>query len=86
MDSTCNFREVLEHGTALAQQHSYECRVEDINVLEGRLGARRPLRSQRTSVHRPPLDASDARGVGKTIARSLKGGKAEYFHIVQSAG
>lgn len=66
MDSTCNFREILEHGTALAQQHGYEywyveCRVADINVLEARLGARKPLRSQRTSVHRPPLDASDAR-------------------------
>ena len=24
MDSTCNFREVLEHGTALARQHGYE--------------------------------------------------------------
>ena len=66
VDSTCNFREVLEHG--------YECRVEDINVLEGRLGARGPLPSQRTSVHRPPLDASDARGGEKTIVRSLKGG------------
>ena len=66
MDSICNFREVLEHGTALAQQYGYEywyveCKVEDINVLEARLGAREPLRSQRTSVHRPPLAASDAR-------------------------
>lgn len=66
MDSTCNFREVLEHGTAFAQQYGYEywyveCKVDNIDVLEARLGAREPLRSQRISVHRPPLDASDAR-------------------------
>lgn len=66
MDSTCNFKEILEQGTVLAQQYGYEywyveCKVDDINVLDERLGTKVALRSQRTSVGRPPQDASDAR-------------------------
>ena len=66
MDSICNFGKILEQGTALAKRYGYdywyvEYRVEDIDVLEARLGAREALRSQRTSVKRPPLAAGEAR-------------------------
>lgn len=45
MDSPCNFREIPEHGTALAQRYGYEYwyverKVEDIEVLEARLRKR----------------------------------------------
>ena len=66
MDSTCNFQEVLDQGSALAEQHGLaywyvECRVEDIDLLDERLRARTPMKSQRTGVDRPPEAASAAR-------------------------
>lgn len=65
IDSTCNYKEVLDQGTALAQQYGYdywyvECKVDDVNLLDERLRKRVPLRSQRTGVDRPPPDASGA--------------------------
>ncbi|KAL9083328.1 MAG: hypothetical protein Q9159_005835 [Coniocarpon cinnabarinum] len=65
MDSACNFENIVE-GMSIAQQYGYEywyveCRVEDINVSEARLAGRNILRSQRTSVYCPPMDAVDAR-------------------------
>jgi predicted kinase len=61
IDSTCNYDEVVDHGTALARRHGYhykyvECRVNDIDLLERRLRSRVPLRSQRTGVDGPPPD------------------------------
>lgn len=66
MDSTCNFQEVLEQGSTLAEQHGLdywyvECRVEDIDLLDERLRTRTPMKSQRTGVERPPEAASGAR-------------------------
>jgi predicted kinase len=66
IDSTCNYKETLDHGTALARQYSYdyryvECRVDDVDLLEGRLCNRVSLRSQRKGVNSPPPDATDAR-------------------------
>jgi predicted kinase len=66
IDSTCNYKETLDEGTALAQQYSYsyryvECRVDDVDLLEGRLRNRVSLRSQRTGVNSPPPDATDSR-------------------------
>ncbi len=66
VDSTCNFQEVLDQGSALAEQHGLaywyvECRVEDIDLLDQRLRARTPMTSQRTGVDRPPEAASAAR-------------------------
>ncbi|RDW65359.1 hypothetical protein BP5796_10051 [Coleophoma crateriformis] len=66
IDSTCNHKETLDQGTALAQKYSYsyryiECRVDDIDLLEKRLYNRVSMRSQRSSVNQPPIDAaSDA--------------------------
>lgn len=65
IDSTCNYIEVLDQGTALARQYGYdykyvECRVADIDLLDYRLRNRAPLRSQRTGVDRPPPDVSGA--------------------------
>jgi len=62
IDSVCNYDEVLARGTALAEKHGYvyryvECRVEDLNVLDGRMRARTPLRSQRAGVSVPPRDS-----------------------------
>lgn len=66
IDSTCNFQEVLDDGSALAKQHGLtywyvECRVEDVDLLDERLRTRAPMRSQRTGVENPPEAASSAR-------------------------
>ncbi|KAJ9145558.1 hypothetical protein NKR19_g6045 [Coniochaeta hoffmannii] len=75
VDSTCNFREVLDRGSSCAARsqhgHAYwyvECRVPvgDIDLLDRRLRAREhPMPSQRTAVDRPPRAAGcDADGDG----------------------
>jgi predicted kinase len=66
IDSTCNYREVLDQGTAIAQKFGYdywyvECKVNDIEILQERLQGRIPLRSQRTSVDELPPDSSASR-------------------------
>ncbi|OLN96630.1 hypothetical protein CCHL11_00811 [Colletotrichum chlorophyti] len=66
IDSTCNFQEVLDQGCALAEQHNYsywyvECKTEDINLLNERLRARKPMKSQRPSVDSPPAAARGSR-------------------------
>jgi predicted kinase len=66
MDSTCNFQEVLDQGSALAERHGLaywyvECRVEDIDLLDTRLRTRTPMKSQRAGVGKPPEAASVAR-------------------------
>ena len=75
IDSTCNWDKVRDQGIALAQQYGYdyryvECRVnvKDIDLLDQRLRNREPLRSQRTGVDRPPLDATGAGHSGDYIA------------------
>lgn len=62
IDSTCNFEEVLNKGSALAKQYGYtywyvECQVQDIDQLDQRLRARDPMPSQRRGVERPPIGA-----------------------------
>ena len=66
VDSTCNYKETLDQGQALARRHGYkyryvECRVDDIDFLDWRLRDRVSLRCQRSSVDGPPPD--DASGV-----------------------
>lgn len=66
IDSTCNFQEVLDQGSALAKQYGFtywyvECKVEDIDLLDKRLRTRTPIRSQRTGIEGPPEAASSAR-------------------------
>ena len=66
IDSTCNYNEVPDLGSALARKYGYnynyvECRVDDVDLLDRRLRNRVPLRSQRTGVNCPPPDASRAR-------------------------
>ncbi|KAK0618524.1 P-loop containing nucleoside triphosphate hydrolase protein [Bombardia bombarda] len=72
IDSTCNFPEVLDQGTAYAKQYGYtywyvECKVEDVDLLDKRLRARDPMTSQRTGVDHPPSAAAAHGG------RSLRG-------------
>lgn len=69
VDSTCNFQETLDQGTALARQHGYEyvyiecaMSISDIDLLKKRLGDRVALRSQRTSAEAEPRDADSAHG------------------------
>lgn len=66
IDSTCNFQEVLDQGSALARQHGYtywyvECKVQDVDLLDQRLRSRDPMTSQRSSVDCPPAAAHGAR-------------------------
>jgi predicted kinase len=63
IDSTCNFRETLDQGMTLAKSYDYEykyveCRVNDMDLLDRRLGSRVPMRSQRTGIVLPPSDAN----------------------------
>ncbi|ORY68867.1 uncharacterized protein BCR38DRAFT_334823 [Pseudomassariella vexata] len=62
IDSVCNYPEVIDRGTALAQKYRYdykyvECRITDLDLLDQRMRSRESLRSQRTGVDRPPPDA-----------------------------
>lgn len=66
IDSTCNFQQVLDQGSALAQQHGFaywyvECKVQDVDLLDQRLRTRDPMTSQRTGVDCPPAAAQSAR-------------------------
>ncbi|KAI8662467.1 hypothetical protein NCS56_01050700 [Fusarium sp. Ph1] len=66
VDSTCNFQEVLDRGSAIAEHQGFtywcvECKVEDIDLLDERLRTRDPMKSQRTAVNCPPAAASSAR-------------------------
>lgn len=65
IDSTCSYKETLDRGTALARQYNYdyryvECKVDDIDVLDGRLRRRVSLRSQAKGVNISPPDARGA--------------------------
>ncbi|KAK4068626.1 uncharacterized protein Triagg1_7274 [Trichoderma aggressivum f. europaeum] len=65
VDSTCNYQDILDCGSALANQHYYtywyiECRVQDIDLLDERLRTRDPMTSQRTGVDRPPAAAAES--------------------------
>lgn len=64
MDSTCNYQETLDAGMELAERygctyHYVECQAHDLDLLDKRLQARQPLRSQRTSINEPPRDVND---------------------------
>lgn len=67
IDSTCNYPEVLDQGSALAAEHGYtywyvECRVRDVDLLDQRLRTRpQPMASQRTAVDCPPEAAKGVR-------------------------
>jgi hypothetical protein len=61
--STCNYKETLTQGTALAERYGFEykhveCKVNDIDLLDQRLQSRVSLRSQRKGVNVPPTDVS----------------------------
>ncbi|KAL4731994.1 hypothetical protein ACLX1H_000997 [Fusarium chlamydosporum] len=48
MDSTCNYNQVLEQGISLAAEYGYtywyiQCKVGDIDLLDQRLRARKPM-------------------------------------------
>jgi predicted kinase len=62
IDSPCFYQELLDTGEAIARrqnaQYLYiECLLDDIDELDRRLSRRSPLRSQRSSVEGPPVDA-----------------------------
>lgn len=74
IDSPCNFQEALDQGSAIAEEHGLvywyvECRVADLDLLDRRMRARTPMRSQRTGVERPP-EAARAERAGED-ARAL---------------
>jgi predicted kinase len=63
IDSTCNFQEVLDQGSARAKQYGYtywyvECKVQDVELLDQRLRTRDPVASQRAGVDCPPAAAA----------------------------
>ncbi|CRK13007.1 hypothetical protein HYQ45_018140 [Verticillium longisporum] len=74
MDSACNYAETLGRGRALAERHGYEywyveCRVDVLAVLDRRLRARVPLRSQRTGIDIAPRDAGAIKNGAEAEAR-----------------
>jgi predicted kinase len=67
IDSPCLYDELLAAGQNLAERHqaSYryiECVADDLHLLDRRLRARQPMRSQRPSVAASPADAADDGG------------------------
>ncbi|KAK7961643.1 P-loop containing nucleoside triphosphate hydrolase protein [Apiospora aurea] len=73
IDSVCNYQMVLDQGSALAERHGYEywyveCRVKDVALLDERLRARNPMRSQRTGINCPPAGA-DTSGRGEDVLK-----------------
>ncbi|KAH6856752.1 hypothetical protein B0I37DRAFT_368254 [Chaetomium sp. MPI-CAGE-AT-0009] len=76
LDSVCNYEETLAQGSKLAELYGFEywyieCRVDDMDLLDERLRKRTPLRSQRTGVGRPPVDASASQVEGGEDPRVL---------------
>jgi len=76
IDSPCFYTELLESGQAIAQrQHAQylylECRLDDLDEIDRRLGSRSPLRSQRLSVEGPPVDAVAGSGASTPAGREL---------------
>ena len=76
VDSTCNFQEVVDRGSALAGRHGcvywyVECYVEDIDLLDRRLRARVPMRSQRAGVSEPPAAAARSAARAGEDSRAL---------------
>lgn len=78
VDSTCNYQETLDQGTALARQHGYEyayiecvMSISDIGLLCQRLRDRVALRSQRTSVDTEPrdVDGPNSSSCGNALER-----------------
>ncbi|MDQ1739400.1 MAG: hypothetical protein QOE53_1052 [Pseudonocardiales bacterium] len=62
IDSPCFYQELLATGESIARrqgaQYLYvECLIDDIDELDRRLSLRSPLRSQRSAVETPPVDA-----------------------------
>lgn len=69
IDSTCYYEQIVEQGSALARKYGLayeyiECKVGDLEVLDGRLRSREPMRSQRAAIDRPPPDATADRHKG----------------------
>ncbi|EAQ88205.1 hypothetical protein CHGG_04824 [Chaetomium globosum CBS 148.51] len=76
MDSVCNYEETLAQGLKLARLYGFEywyieCQAGDMDLLDERLRKRTPLRSQRTSVDRPPVDAVASQAEGEEDSRAL---------------
>jgi predicted kinase len=74
IDSTCNYPEILEQGTPLAEQHGYaywyvECKVGDVDLLDKRLRARPAMVSQRSAVDCPP---AAAQGTGARVGKDAR--------------
>lgn len=68
IDSTCDYHQVPDQGSAVAAKHGYdywyvECNSNDIDMLYERLRIRSAttMASQRTAVDAPPAAARDAR-------------------------
>jgi predicted kinase len=64
IDSPCNYDRIVEQGTSIARKYDYdylyvECKVDNIDTLDQRIGQRVPLRSQRRGVNRPPPDSTN---------------------------
>jgi predicted kinase len=84
IDSTCNFQEVLDSGTAVAEQHGFaywyiECKVDDIDLLDERLRMRTPMKSQRTAVAKRPAALARAK------TRALCSGSGSTLLVVHRA-
>jgi predicted kinase len=61
IDSPCFYAELLSAGQSIARRHHatylyVECVLDDIDGLDARLSRRTPLRSQRQTVSRGPVD------------------------------
>lgn len=64
LDSPCHWPRILDQGARIAEEFNaryryIECRLEDLRLIDERLGRRERLRSQRRGVDCPPVDHGD---------------------------
>jgi predicted kinase len=70
IDSPCQYEEIIATGRQIADERGVayryvECRTDDLTVIDHRLRARNPMRSQRRGVGVPPVDLGQADSTGE---------------------
>jgi predicted kinase len=74
IDSPCQYEEIVATGQEIAGKRGaayryVECCTDDLTVIDSRLRARVPMRSQRRGVSAPPIDLGEADTSGEQAFR-----------------
>jgi predicted kinase len=74
IDSPCQYDEIVATGRRIADERGVaykyvECRTDDLTVIDHRLRARTPMRSQRRGVSVPPVDLGESDATDEQMFR-----------------